>query len=420
MDLSYACHIVGSPARMHGRSDGDLVSKVREAQTFAVRGKPLVPAAGLEDGVTLVPLRALHWLSYVTRPRYQDDLLDRYLYWALARYIGLFEHLNEGARLPALKLSEAGQRIRGNQRRVTSEEMGIGFGALLASRWFEQTGGAGLPVSVVDVDTALDDRYIFAGGSRHAVRKVGDRRPDYLLVAPDASNRRRYRVRALECKGTSTTIGYAVRQLASAVEQLNGITVGGRIPRGLAVSTATMNNRLSYIAIDPEDDAEPSYLVNSANIDQASGFRLQENVANVPPGPLTNAALSASWATLADFSGNLSALDRWAPAVMRERLARQPRLRVTIDTPYGIARGTSATVAVDGQQLSVTYAVEASIDQQMTGSPEAITDAQLAFAEQLTAIGEPYNDLSMTPGLQTGTGLYSATPDGSILTVSLQ
>ncbi len=84
-----------------------------------------MPAAGLEDGVTLVPRWALHWLSYATRHRYQDDLLDTYLHWALARYIGLFEHRDEGSYLPALMLSEAGQRIKGNQRRVTSEEMGI-------------------------------------------------------------------------------------------------------------------------------------------------------------------------------------------------------------------------------------------------------------------------------------------------------
>jgi hypothetical protein len=227
MDLSRACHVAGSLVRFRGTSDRQLTQRIQDAPNFADGSKPLTPAAGLENGVTLVPFRALHWLSYATRPRYQDDLLDMYLHWALARYIGLFEHHSEGSSLPALTLSEAGQRIKGNQRRVTSEEMGIGFGALLANYWFERTGAAGLPVGIVDVDAALDDRYIFAGGSRHAVRATGDRRPDYLLVAPDPSSRRRYRVRALECKGTSSSIGYAVRQLASATEQL---TCGCRKP----------------------------------------------------------------------------------------------------------------------------------------------------------------------------------------------
>lgn len=380
--------------------------------------KTLTPAAGLEDGVTLLPLWALHWLSYATRPRYQDDLLDRYLHWALTRYIGLFEHLDEGPSLPGLTLSEAGQRIRGNQRRVTSEEMGIGFGALLATYWFNGTGAAGQPISIVDVDAALDDRYIFAGGARHAVRAVNGRRPDYLLIAPDPSSRRNYRVRALECKGTSSSISYAIRQLASAVEQLIGITVGGRIPRGLAVSTVTMNDRLSYLAIDPEEEDEPSYPVNGNMINLTAGFRLQDNVADTPPELLTNASVRASWATLADFGGNLAAFDRWAPDVMRRRLARQQRQRVTFDTPYGVARGTSATVDIGGQRVHVRYAVDAAIDQRMTQQAEAIADAQSSFAERLTGFGESA-DISATPDIQTGATLFSATSDGSIFSISV-
>lgn len=343
-----------------------------------------------------------------------------YLHWALARYIGLFEHLDEGSRLPALTLSEAGRRIRGNQRRVTSEEMGIGFGALLANYWFQQTGAAGLPVSIVDVDAALDDRYILAGGSRHAVRAVRDRRPDYLLIAPDPSSRRKYRVRALECKGTSSSISYAVGQLVSAAEQLVGITVGGRTPRGLAVSTITMNNRLSYLAVDPAEDAEPSYAVNSNTIGQAAGFQLQDNVTDIPPELLTNASVRASWAALADFSGNMAALDRWAPAVMRRRLTRQQRQRITFETPYGLARGTSVTVDMDGQRLHIRYAVDETIDQQMAGPPEAIADAQFAFAERLALLAEPQDNISRTSGLHTDSSLYSATSDGSIFSVEIE
>lgn len=406
--------------RFRGTSDHQLTQRIQDAPNFADGSKPLTPAAGLENGVTLVPFRALHWLSYATRPRYQDDLLDMYLHWALARYIGLFEHHSEGSSLPALTLSEAGQRIKGNQRRVTSEEMGIGFGALLANYWFERTGAAGLPVGIVDVDAALDDRYIFAGGSRHAVRATGDRRPDYLLVAPDPSSRRRYRVRALECKGTSSSISYAVRQLASATEQLTGITVGGRVPAGLAVSTATMNAQLSYLAIDPGEEDEPSYPVDSNTIDQALDFRLQDNVTDVPPGLLTNASVRASWAALADFSGNMAALDRWAPTVMRRRLARQPRQRDTFETPYGPARGTSVTVDVDGQRLHIRYAADATIDQRMTERPEAIADAQSAFAERLASSAELRGDLSMKPGLQEDVRLYSATSDGSIFSMRVE
>ena len=97
--------------------------------------------------------------------------------------------------------------------------------------------------------------------------------------------------------------------MASAAEQLTGITVGGRVPRGLAISTVTMNDQLSYLAIDPEEDPEPSYPVDSKLIDQAAGFQFRDNVADVPPDIVTNASLRASWATLADFSGNIPALE---------------------------------------------------------------------------------------------------------------
>ncbi len=111
MDLSRACQVAGSLVRLPGRSDPDLVTRIEKAPNYKTDGKPLVPASGLERGVTLRPVQALHWLSYATRPRYQDDLLDRYMHWALTRYIGMFEHLSDGSPVPSLMLSEAGQRL---------------------------------------------------------------------------------------------------------------------------------------------------------------------------------------------------------------------------------------------------------------------------------------------------------------------
>ena len=402
-------HVVGSEVCISGSSDDELVQRVQQAPNFVPTRKPPSPAAGLDGGIILRPVEVLHALSYATRPRYQDDLLDMYLLWALIRYIGLFELAYEPYGL-TIRLSDAGQRITGNQRRVTSEEMGIGFGALLANHWFTRTGAGGLPVGIVDVDAALDDRYIFAGGSRHAVRAVGQRRADYLLVAPDPTARRRYRVRALECKGTRGPISYAVRQLASAVEQLGGISVAGRIPSGLAVSTITSNERLSYVAIDPGEEDEPSYEVDSATIDQASGFRLTDEVTDVSPVLLTNASVRASWATLADFSGNLAAVDKWAPFVMRRRLDRRARQRGTFDTPYGDARGTSISFSINGQTLTVRYAAARTIDDQMTENAEAITEAQVQFAAHLNGLD----------ALQSDASLYSATPDGSIFALTLE
>ena len=98
---------------------------------------------------------------------------------------------------------------------------------------------------------------------------------------------------------------------------------------------------------------------------------------------------------------------------MRRRLDRQQRQRVTFDTPFGTARGISVTVGLDGQRLNVRYAVDLTIDQQMAHSPEAIADAQFAFAERTRD--------SQSPAEETGSSsLYSATPDGSIFSLSLE
>lgn len=413
MELSQAIQIVGSEVQLHGRSDADVLYGVT-AKLNSATTKSLREVAGLHGGVVLRPFQALHQLSIATKPHYQDDLFDRYVQWGLLRYLGLFELVGPAHPLPGLGISEAGQRISGNQRRVTSEEMGIGFGAFLAIRWFQQVVGDAVPISVVDVDVALDERYVFAAGTRYAVRAGGARRPDYLIIANDPTVRRHYRVRALECKGTSRA-WYAMWQLASAAEQLAGITVGGRVPTGIAVSTITANEGVSYLAIDPEDDEEPSYEVNSDTIEQSVGFQLpDEERADVSPAEFTNASLRASWATLADFGGNLQALERWAPAVMRRRLDRQPRERVSFDTPFGSARGTSATFGFGGQQLRVNYAIAQTVDQRLSqANAEAIIDTQVSFAQLLAR--------SQVPAQQTDSNnLYSATSDGSIFHLSLE
>jgi hypothetical protein len=134
---------------------------------------------------------------------------------------------------------------------------------------------------------------------------------------------------------------------------------------------------------------------------------------DAPPDLLTNASVHASWATLADFSGNMPALDRWLPpscsAVSHD----------SHDSASRTARGASVTVDMDGQRLHIRYAAAATIDQLMTGSSEAIADAQSAFAEQLAPSAELHDYASITPGLQIDASLYSATSDGSISSVSV-
>jgi hypothetical protein len=408
MDLEDALTVVDTPVHLPGQSDDALVRQIQQRKEFSAPHKALAPATGLENGIVLRPLEALHRLSYVTRPRYQDDVLDQYLWWGLLRYLGFFAHDYSHSRSPRLALSEAGRRIVGNQRRVTSEEMGIAFGAALAARWFDTTSAATLR-TVVDIDVALDARFVF--GPSMAVQHIGARRPDYLLVGVDRRDSSRYVLRALECKGTKNA-GTAVAQLARAVGQLDGVAVGGRVPPGLATAVVTGESRTSYLAVDPADDDEPSYEVTDETIDRVRRFRFESDRVDVSAAEITSASVRASWAMLADFGGNLDAVGMWAPEVMQSRLERRPRERVTFETAVGTARGTSLDFGFGRERLTVRYGVAESVDEQLTeGSAGAVMEAQQAFADRLREVQTP----DRPPGSRE---VYSATADGSILSLT--
>ncbi|QKV74482.1 hypothetical protein [Amycolatopsis sp. Hca4] len=407
MDLEEAFTVVDTPVHLAGQSDDALLRQIRRRKEFSAPRSTLSPATGLEKDIHLRPLEALHWLSYVTRPRYQDDVLDRYLWWGLLRYLGFFTHDYSHSRLPELALSDAGRRIAGNQRRVTSEEMGIAFGAALAARWFGETGAATLR-TVVDIDVALDARFVF--GPSTAVEHIGTRRPDYLLIGGDQRDPGRCRLRVLECKGTKTP-GNAVSQLARAVGQLDGVTVGSRVPRGLATSMVTGESRTSYLALNTEDDDEPSYEVDGDTIDRVGNFRFLSDRVDVTAAEITSASIRASWAMLADFGGNLPAIQRWAPEVMLDRIRRRPRVRETFETPVGPVRGTSLDFGFGRERLVVRYGVAVPVDDQLSGdSAGELLEAQQEFADRL----EQSRGSERPPASRE---VYSATADGTVFSL---
>lgn len=412
MDLYQALRVMGSDAFLNGESSHKLSNRVKNAPGFTASGKMLLPAHGLKSGVVLRPVEALHQLAYVTSPRYQDDVFDMYQWWGLLRYLGFFDLKDRKGLQPELKVSDAGGRIVGNQRRVTSEEIGIALGATLARRWFAATGAGGAAVRIADVDAALDDGYVLAGGARRAVRKIGKNRPDYILVADDPVNPGRYRIRVLECKGTKSP-STALRQLAKAVRQLDGITVDGRVPFGLATAAIAADDALSYLAIDPADEDEPTYEVDPDMIDEVRYFRMSDYAEDLPSRVLASAAIRASWAMLADFGRNTDALASWAPEVMRTRPVRRERIREEFVTPFGDAAGISVSFRFDKKELVVKQAVAKTVDEQLRrGTAGDVITAQARFAEQL-AQPESQED---TEGSNE---LCSATSDGSIFSLSI-
>lgn len=216
MDLHQALYAINAPVHVRGTADHTLARWVEQTVTAGgpttshSQAKAIGPAAGLENGVHLRAIDALHRLALVTGPRFQDDLHDVYARWALHRYLGTFDH----AWPDRLVLSDPARRVAGNQRRVMSEELGIAIGLEITAEWLRTRFGRRAPVLFVDIDTALTEGGVPFGGRLLRVHQIDTVRPDYVAVANVGGGR--YRLALVECKG-STSSTYARRQLVNAV-----------------------------------------------------------------------------------------------------------------------------------------------------------------------------------------------------------
>jgi hypothetical protein len=126
-------------------------------------------------------------------------------------------------------------------------------------------------------------------------------------------------------------------------------------------------------------------------------------------GGFLAAALRKTWRRLADFGGNVEAYSIWYGPRDEENIAAQVgvRERNEFQTPYGRAIGVTETVTIGDLRLSVTRAIDGSVDSALgSGDPAIVTAAQSRFAER---IERPERDR-----LGTVPQSFSAAPDGSI------
>ena len=399
MSLDSALEIVGAEAAVLGSADVSLLARLNKTGSCPP-GKRLTLPAGLQGDFPVRPVEVLHALSYATSPLYEDDVHDMYIQWGLLRYLGFFEHGEcEEGKIPPLGVSEAGRRVAGTQRRVASEELGVGFGVVLARRWFRRALGPGVPIGFIDVDA-----YLSGSGFGGYIRS------DYLLIAPDSSRAGHYRVRLLECKGTQEE-PRARMQMVTAVRQL-GSPIIHPLPDGIAVSSVTYaevarGERVCCFAVEARGESETSYPPdwNAEDVRWAAD-RISWSAED---GRGLAAALRESWSRLAAYGGNVEAQRTWSGRRDDEAISDQVdvRDRSEFQTPYGDAIGITDTVSIGNLRLSVTRAIDGAVDRALSSSdPAAVTDAQSRFAARLE---RPYRD---QPGavLQS----FSAAPDGSI------
>jgi hypothetical protein len=429
VDLQRALDVVSRPLTYEGVSDPKLCADV-QARADSDLGIGCVPVLNGPDSVR--PADVLLRLAVATKPQVQTDLYEVHRHWSLMRYLGLFDADSNGR----LCLSAAGRRIVGNQRKVTSEELGIGFAVHRAEQWVASRWPRTTSVAVIDIDVALSRGFVRAGAVASSVVKRKRRRPDYLLIAESPDSQDRYRFAVIECKGTKTWTN-GLDQMASACEQLRGVSVGNSQPPGLAVGTVLANRQVRCRALEltprPHgQDLEPvtdqvqqpwvfeevtEVHVEPDAFERIIDIDIDENTA-VSEEELVTAGMQASWASLADFAGNDYAFRRWAPPVFRSNLERDAAARpqrVRQQTRGGLdVVGVRNLITLPGGDLEIVFGLVAEVDDALTErDPAAVIDAQGRVAQRRAY----ENDL---PRRQASDEVTAVTDNGAVLMLKPQ
>jgi hypothetical protein len=194
--------------------------------------------------------------------------------------------------------------------------------------------------------------------------------------------------------------------MRKAVRQL-GSHIISPLPDGIAVSSVTYGDQIRCFAVETRGKGEASYRPNWKTKDVRWGA--DEHSWSAENGEFLAAALRETWGRLAEFGGNVEAHSTWSgPRDEEDADAHVDfRERSEVQTPYGQAIGVTETVTVADLRLSVTRAIDASVDSALSsGDPALVTAAQSNFAERIERPG----------GDQLGTvsQTFSAAPDGSI------
>lgn len=294
--------------------------------------------------------------------------------WAFLRYLAYFDE-----KAGALTVGPEGRSLVGTQRRVASEELGVGFSLFVGRRWLQSKfhSVSSSAISVADVEQVL------AGRSRTISAIPGrKRRPDWILSVQDPSRRFAVRNYLLESKGAKE-VGTVRAQLAGAAIQLNGVGVHGRAPMGLAVSTVSGSGRIKYFAVDPGEEPDPVE-IEPSNLEAFVRDGAQETAGGRPEFDQRYfAASSVYWSMfgLADFARNDNAAE-WLGETSRDYEDADDRVR-SHETGAGPVDGVRRRWRVPGGSLSIVLGVNSEINEALTRRDfeEAMT-RQSDWAEQ--------------------------------------
>lgn len=240
-----------TPRHVTIESSQELLASVQEKQAqrnarLQAKGRPpalrkgplaVVPKFDPSRTVPIKPIELLHRLGVITTPVI-PNLADISSWWAYIRYLWAFE-LPDGTPDDRLRLSDAALGIDVHQKRLMSDQIGVGMAALVMESHFDALEAA-------DVAVALNEQVL-------PVELTEATSPDYLFW-----NDQRTAYYVVECKGTRSSRNTALEQLRRGTEQVPSLrfTDGRQPPTALVIGTRLTGNGTEVLIIDPPPDEE--------------------------------------------------------------------------------------------------------------------------------------------------------------------
>ena len=417
MTLRDAVRALATTASIMGLSNQELVIDVDMRQRKLEAAQPGLPtkstlatAEGVNGPLNLRPISALLELARATALSDDPDIATAARRWAVLRYLGIFRR---SSLTGALNLDDTALQFIGpNQRRVLSEELGIGFGIMVAKVWCRARNPAIGPITTIDVDKAL---YSSAAPN---LERNGKRQPDYLLSYPSPTNPSLIVFELLETKGTVSTPN-AKEQLGRAVTQLAGLTVNGRAITGLATSTVSNATAVTVMAVDPEESPitwEPS---NAKLQYWRTGYekpRKLDYPLDVNADEFFATAMNVDMASLAEFSGQHDAVTKWLPSVANRRSTRR-NTNARRESEHGVFVGSEVVIEASGasQRLRIFQGVEEHVAEELRAIDAiAVREAQRSFA---SFESESITDAHSTANHDEHDAAVALSSDGAMLEI---
>lgn len=226
---------------VQGVSTPMLASEVAACLPFGVR-KVVTDVPVLDGPLSVDVADVLLRLGQALTPPVPTTAIARSFHWPMLKYLHFFDEV-----AGALHAGGEAAWYVHHGRTAVSDELGVAFSLLAGEWWLDSLGLQGF--NVYDVEGCLTGRY-GAHGPAVATRVGYRRRPDWIISSVDNSGARWYFV--LESKGTKVgSWRQHAMTLASAIEQLEGITVLGRPFGGLAVRTVSGVGPIEVWSVDP-------------------------------------------------------------------------------------------------------------------------------------------------------------------------